>query len=113
MRATIASYKNHARSRDLQFSLTETECEALFGEPCWYCGIEPSNISGRSENNGSFTYNGIDRVDNSQGYTPANVVTCCKQCNSSKSDLSLNEFLDWIKRVGKHGPDKNSREVSG
>lgn len=99
MRAVITRYKNHARSRDLVFDLTEKECEALFDEPCQYCGIEPSNISSHPNRNGDFVYNGIDRVDNLQGYTAINVVTCCKQCNYAKRDMDLDEFLDWARRI--------------
>jgi 5-methylcytosine-specific restriction endonuclease McrA len=37
---------------------------------------------------------GIDRVDNSIGYTPDNCVPCCTQCNRIKLDhLTYEEML--------------------
>ena len=44
-------------------------------------------------------YNGIDRIDSSQGYFKDNVGSCCKTCNRAKSNLSLVEFKDWISKV--------------
>lgn len=46
--------------------------------------------------------NGIDRVDNTQGYTLANAVPCCKRCNQLKSDMQLKEFLSQIERILSH-----------
>jgi hypothetical protein len=45
------------------------------------------------------TYNGIDRVDSTKGYFNENVVSCCKVCNRAKSNLSLDEFKEWISKV--------------
>lgn len=46
-----------------------------------------------------FKYNGVDRVDNSIGYTDDNCVSCCKICNNSKSALDLSEWKKWIEKV--------------
>jgi len=44
-------------------------------------------------------YTGIDRVDNSKGYIPTNVVPCCGVCNFMKGRLGLDIFLTQIKRI--------------
>jgi hypothetical protein len=51
---------------------------------------------------GNYTYNGLDRVNNSKGYTRTNVVPCCIICNNAKRTLSLSEFLEWIGQVYEH-----------
>lgn len=38
----------------------------------------------------------IDRVNSCLGYISTNVVSCCKICNSAKSNLPLIEFENWI-----------------
>jgi len=52
-----------------------------------------------SHNTGEFTYNGIDRIDSDGGYTPDNIVACCKKCNIAKSDMTTDDFLAWIRRI--------------
>lgn len=37
-----------------------------------------------------YTYNGVDRLDSSMGYTPDNCVPCCWECNNMKG-ASLTE----------------------
>ena len=47
-------------------------------------------------------FNGIDRKNNNKGYIMSNSITCCKNCNSMKSDLSLKNFKRQIKKIHKH-----------
>lgn len=35
----------------------------------------------------------IDRVNNSKGYIPGNVVACTKKCNVSKGNISVEEII--------------------
>lgn len=98
----LRGYRQNALMRALPFELTQTEFKHLTQQPCAYCGKLPETTKWASHYNGSFVYNGIDRVDPSKGYTPANAVTCCKQCNRAKRDLALDEFLTWLVRVSKH-----------
>jgi hypothetical protein len=46
-----------------------------------------------------FRYNGIDRIENTKGYSIDNCAPCCKICNNSKSTLSKEEWFYWIKQV--------------
>jgi hypothetical protein len=93
---------NQARKRGLEFSLTDEELDLLWSQNCTYCGTPPSNrmrcINSRGKQE-EFVYSGLDRVDSSMGYVVGNVVPCCKPCNRAKSDMGLEEFLDWIRRV--------------
>ena len=56
----------------------------------------------RRRGNGDYTYNGIDRVDNTRGYTLDNVVPCCFKCNRAKDTMTKEEFLEWVGRVATH-----------
>jgi hypothetical protein len=51
------------------------------------------------EFNGVYVYSGLDRVDNTVGYTLDNVVPACKACNHAKVDMSYAEFTAWIARL--------------
>ena len=96
----LATMRANARRRGLDWSLPRDQALTLMSEDCFYCGAEPSNVSqGR---NGAFTYNGLDRIDASEGYFPDNVVAACYQCNQAKRRKSPDEFLTWVKRIYFH-----------
>ena len=93
-RAPLAKYRDAARRRDLEFSLTEAEFLKLVISSCFYCGL-PYEHSPSG-------FNGVDRVDNAKGYLADNVVPCCKWCNHAKHTMSQAEFFSWIERVYFH-----------
>lgn len=95
-REVLNRYKNNARHRGVEWELSEQQLRILVTSPCHYCGL-PSSM----ERNG-FVFNGVDRVDNSLGYTPDNSVPCCKVCNHMKHVLTEEEFLAHIKRIYEH-----------
>ena len=99
MRKLIRDYKRHAKDRELEWSLTEEQVVELTKQDCYYCGVKPNNISKSAIYNGSYTYNGLDRVDNNKGYTIDNVVPCCKKCNTIKGNLTLQEFKELINKI--------------
>lgn len=101
-RASYRTYKIGAKSRDLDFSLSFDEFSELTALSCYYCGEMPKNIFKNRYGKGDFTYNGIDRVDNSKGYTTSNVVPCCKICNVAKHAMSRDAFLVWVAKVYYH-----------
>ena len=89
---------------------------ALSQQPCHYCGKEPytsyniGNCKGRSgygpseirKQEGSFTYNGIDRIDSTRGYDLDNIVPCCLICNRAKADMDYYEFREHIRLMYEH-----------
>lgn len=99
MRKVICSYKVNAKIRKHFWELTEKQFIKITQQDCHYCGAKPNNISKDKGRYGSYSYNGLDRVDNTKGYTIDNVVSCCKICNRAKSELTLQEFQNWIKRT--------------
>lgn len=87
LRGQFTTSKNKAEYNDQDWTLTFEEYSSLRSKNCYYC-------------NGSLpeTGRGLDRVDNSKGYTVANVVACCGGCNRLKGDiLSLEETAEMVK----------------
>lgn len=95
-------YKHEAKNRSLDFSLDEQTFERLIFSNCYYCTQEPSKIMKYRQTEVNLIYNGIDRVDNSMGYSTANSVSCCTDCNLMKRTLSKQAFLKKIKDIYEH-----------
>lgn len=95
-------YKWNAKVREIGFHLTREQFQHIIGLPCDYCGSPPTAIKRGKDIWSPLIYNGIDRVDNSLGYTSENSVPCCKMCNAAKKAMPVQEFLDWIKRIYHH-----------
>lgn len=71
--------KRRAVSRNKEWTLTFEEYCSFLDKPCYYC----KNQLGTPKCYGA----GLDRLDNTQGYSSNNVVPCCKYCNSIRNDF--------------------------
>lgn len=92
------NYKAAARRRGHRFELTVKQFTKLILSDCTYCGAAPAmnSLVGPHKD---FRYNGVDRIDNTLGYTVSNSVPCCRICNRAKATLTLAEWKMWIQRV--------------
>ena len=92
------SYIRRSKQRDLLFELTKEQFKKITSSCCYYCNRPPkSNIKTITRRlNGDYFYNGIDRVNNTLGYTIQNSVPCCKTCNIAKRNLTIDEFKSWV-----------------
>lgn len=68
--------------------VTIEEFTVLNSSPCVYCGH-----TGKV---------GIDRIDNSGGYTKDNTAPACTLCNFMKKAMTVNGFLEHITKIYKH-----------
>lgn len=101
--AVLNDYKQSAKKRDYIFEIGREEFLKLITQNCFYCGSSHSNkMPPQNKKDSSFTYNGIDRLDNNIGYVKNNVVTCCKQCNFLKRSLNYLDFIESIIKIYKH-----------
>jgi hypothetical protein len=89
---TYSDYVYRANKKELKFDLTKEDFTEYVNDNCYYCGKEKSDTH----------INGIDRVDNEQGYTYENCVTACSQCNYMKGSLSYVEFIETCKKITDH-----------
>lgn len=75
-----------AKRRHIPFDLTLDQFKLFWQQPCSYCGIKIETI-------------GLDRKNSARGYTFKNVVPCCFECNTQKSDMPLKEWNKWRHRI--------------
>lgn len=101
VKRAVQNYKNGAKKRKYEYSLTDKEARKLFFGRCSYCGAKPSK-NYRSEVKVTLLINGIDRIDNSKGYIPGNVITACAVCNQMKHRLGVKEFIEHINRIARY-----------
>ncbi len=100
-------YRGNAKRRDYEFTLTEEQFFKLTKENCHYCGIAPFREQKEVRSKvyqfyEVYIYNGLDRVDNSKGYTLDNSVAACTDCNRAKRMMSVTEFKQWLERIYAH-----------
>jgi hypothetical protein len=82
----LSNYIRNAKNRNIECSLEIDDVKELWQKPCVYCGSPIKTI-------------GIDRIDNSKGYVKGNIASCCQLCNWMKRELTVDKFIDHIKRV--------------
>jgi len=108
-----------ARQRNLPFKITIEEYKTIASQNCYYCGISPKPFnhylsghkrvySSKSIERSWVLANGIDRVDNSLGYTTSNCVACCWPCNQAKMNKTVEEFLAHSRRIVEYQDSKKS-----
>ena len=90
------SYKTRAKKKNIEFTLTREEFYCLIKQPCYYCHTEPNQ---KMRDTYISVYNGIDRFNNTKGYTLDNCVTACTFCNTAKGSMSVQEFIKRVKMI--------------
>lgn len=88
----VNGIKATAIKRQLAWDLDPIKVFYLIQEPCYYCGFEVHFPE---------TRNGLDRLDNTNGYIEGNVVPCCFPCNIAKRDQTIESFRAQIIRIYK------------
>jgi hypothetical protein len=106
-RSLISNWRGRARGKGLPFTLTKEQLLDLTKQNCFYCGSLPFQVKKHPYRDSSYVYNGLDRVDNSKGYTIDNVVPCCGICNHTKATLSQDEFKMLICRIYEYWASKD------
>lgn len=104
--SAICHIKLGARKRGYQFELSDELLYSLLDDKCHWCGRSNVNKSlKRYREKSNKGYNGIDRLDNSIGYTETNSVPCCWDCNRAKHNDKKEEFLEMCRLVvARHRP---------
>jgi hypothetical protein len=95
----VDAYERGASSRSYEWLLTKEQAIKMMKSPCHYCGDRPSlEISSRPYGK-RMARNGIDRIDNTLGYSLANCVPCCATCNRCKGTLHRDEFIGLARKI--------------
>ena len=76
---------------------------------CYYCGSKSSNTkkSGKKSSairkqQGTYYYNGLDRISGDFPHNYSNCIPSCKYCNYAKRKLTIDQFDAWIDRLEKN-----------
>ena len=80
------AYKDASRAKGLSLDITLEQFMEFWQKPCSYCGGEIKTI-------------GLDRVDNSLGYTKENIISCCIICNNMKKNLPSEVFIVLCRKI--------------
>lgn len=81
-------YKDRSKRSNIKWELTDEEAFEYFKLCCYFCGCDCGE-----------TGNGIDRLNNKNGYTVNNTVSCCEICNMMKGNLSEYIFIERCRYI--------------
>ena len=82
----FGSCKSAQKRKGRVWSIPKELFAKLISMPCTYCGGPLPTSSA-----------GLDRLDNSKGYTPENVTPCCAICNYARRDqFTVDEMMRFI-----------------
>jgi hypothetical protein len=87
------NYKTRTKVSNIVFNLNLQEFENICLESCYLCGK-------KTEKN--IHLNGIDRVNNNEGYILDNCKCCCRDCNFMKNDTPLLIFINKLETIYKY-----------
>lgn len=96
------AYIKKAEKRGWNFELDRDYFLELTSSNCFYCNEEPKQVKKTRDVYGEYQYNGVDRIDSSNGYIIGNVVPCCGKCNRAKSTMSQEDFFIWTEKIYKN-----------
>lgn len=88
--------KNRAIRHNWDFNLTDSILEDMLKKQNGQCYISKLPLVLISKSPYSLS---IDRIDSNKGYTIENTIIVTKFVNNCKNNLSLNDFIKYIKEV--------------
>jgi len=88
-------YVKGAQKRRIDFAVTKIHFNELILTPCFYCKYSKDG-----------EVNGLDRLNNNEGYTEENCVACCGPCNMLKGSQHPQEFIDKLLAIYKYATQK-------
>lgn len=90
---SYSQYKtSNIKTRNILFDINKYEYTELINGKCYLCGLNTESM-------------GIDRKDNTKGYTSDNCFSCCKYCNQMKLNFNYDNFIKRMKNITKPSPE--------
>jgi len=93
----INMYKSNAKINGRVWELSDEQFLTLSQMLCHYCYSPPTKEMKKPYD--TFVYNGIDRKDNSVGYTLENSLPCCHVCNMRRGTMDYTAFVAWLETI--------------
>ena len=81
-----SDYRRRALKKQLDFSITPDDYNLIIKKNCFMCGKKSDQQH----------QNGIDRMDNTKGYTLENINACCCECNLIKKDYVYENIMNKL-----------------
>jgi len=97
---SYSSYNKRAQEKGLDFTITREEFYQKASEPCYICGKETTDEH----------KNGIDRFDNTNGYTADNIKSCCWSCNFIKKNKKYDDVIEKLCSIYEYQSTKPKSE---
>lgn len=98
--------KNRSRRSSCPFTLTIVELQAKWHHQNGLCFYTKRPMTyGKSEKKWASDYSAVslDRINPVLGYTNENVVLCCSIVNTMKSNMTIEQMLDWANAISNFG----------
>lgn len=92
----VSILKSSSKVRGITLDISDENLESIISGDCAYCG----KVSTPGD------FNGVDRLDSTDGYKLSNVVSCCQMCNFMKGSLDPITFIKRCKHIS--GEEDNS-----
>lgn len=94
IRHKFREYIKSAKDRGYSFEINDEQFRYMIFDNCYYCGKKPvpTKVS-------PTPINGIDRINNEEGYVLNNIVSCCNLCNRMKGTYTKELFFEQIKDI--------------
>lgn len=98
-RLLYGTYRKRALQKNIEMTLSDVDFRVITSSNCHYCGQSPYMTIKNKSGSGSYTYNSIDRIDSSVGYTMDNSLPSCHTCNIMKMAMSYDDFLNAVRKI--------------
>jgi hypothetical protein len=111
-RRYLLQSKSDAKRRGYVWELTDEQFRVLTSSPCHYTGALPFAAT-TVKSGETYVHNGIDRLDNTKGYTVENCVPCCSEVNYMKRTLPYETFLELCRKIAERCANEQPNNQSG
>lgn len=101
--AAFNTLRGRCKRYNREFNLTIEQYESIRKLPCHYCKVQLPKSNAPS----------LDRINNSKGYTIENVLPCCTECNTKKSNrqtVKETEFLAIVLKIYRRCQSYNQQD---
>jgi hypothetical protein len=91
--------RQRARKTDVECEIDAEFLKMLLKKQNGLCAISKTPLTFLKGQGHIPTNASVDRIDSGKGYTKDNVQLVAHQINTMKSNLSINQFIDWCELV--------------
>jgi hypothetical protein len=107
-----SAYFKHLLSKKEKTDLTPRKLTNILKEQNYRCALSGVPLTcSRTRGSVSMTNASIDRIFAGGVYNRRNVQLVCRAINSFRSDMTVDEFINWSKKVANHAIRKQKKAL--